>query len=225
MITWNKQNSVKKIQPNLQSPVGYSFTHSLLALAILFGLSSWLHCGRNDNHKNTKPPLTSGNTKAKNPKPMTNKLPSPATHFENAHSLTPTSNLIAWFKKNAEQGGKRSRFKLPVVIVLSDKLPRSVDRAFIGTSPEDASSSHDRVLLELDDGGLSIGLMARLGQICGQEANVCALWLEGYWGPLVIGPPMPPPPGADPNAHAFAVLAIGELITEENSALQVQIAK
>jgi hypothetical protein len=125
-------------------------------------------------------------------------------------TLQPSAQLLSWLEKNAkDEAGKRRVFRLPVVVRFEDEHRLALGPAYIGVSEE--SLGVDRVALALDDTGLKTSLLDHLNQRCAKPATGCALWLEGYWGPLVKAGPSFDPPGGD-KTHPFAVLAVGDLI-------------
>jgi hypothetical protein len=125
-------------------------------------------------------------------------------------TIQPASQLLSWLEKNArDEAGNRRIFRLPVVVRFEDEHRLALGPAYIGVS--EASLGSDRVALALDDTGLKVSLLDQLNQRCTRPATVCALWLEGYWGPLVQAGSSSDPPDGD-KTHPFAVLAVGELI-------------
>ena len=129
---------------------------------------------------------------------------------------------MGWLKKNATRKGHRTLFKIPVVVLYTDKHRFGIGRAFVGTSIKDPGD--DKLPLQLDDTALGISLRDRLRQKCDKKAAGCALWIEGHWGPLLQGgPKIPPTPGKTAPAHRFAVRAVGGLV--KDNAAKAMIAK
>ena len=123
-------------------------------------------------------------------------------------AVRPADELLDWLGRNAKDpDGKRRRFRLPVVVSFEDPHRVTLGSAFVGVSLE--SSGHDA--LTLDDGALGISLLERLGELCPEKRASCALWLEGYWGPLVEGLPGGNRSG---ERRTFAVLKVLTLVSQ-----------
>lgn len=116
--------------------------------------------------------------------------------------IQPTHELLHWLERNVKGAdGKRRRLRLPVVVSLGEPYPLGLGRACVGISLE----SSNEIALTLDDSALGISLLERVRTLCVDNGVSCALWLEGYWGPLLERPP-----GAIGGAeqHTFAVLTV-----------------
>ncbi len=99
--------------------------------------------------------------------------------------ITPSNELLNWLNSQAEKmGDKRKRMRLPVVIQLDPTYRDRVTEAYIGG--ESGTRSEDKIFLDLDDSGMSMGLIRQLKGLCNQEASTCGVWLEGYWGSLLV---------------------------------------
>ncbi len=136
------------------------------------------------------------------------------------HALTPASALKAWLEKNARQGDRRTRFKVPVVVRSKDGFALGYTEAFVGTST--AGAGGDKLSLALEDTALGISLLDRLRSKCPKGARSCAIWLEGHWGPLV---PAGPTGGTKSGSHPFAVRHVGEVIPSGTRNARVTIVK
>lgn len=138
--------------------------------------------------------------------------------------IQPYDQLLRWLDSVGTAGKSRRLLKLPVCIQFVDISHWAIASAHIGTDIEDLA--HGALVLSLDDGGLGQSLLSVLQTLCPPDSDSCALWLEGYWGPLLT------PVGKEPHGikedgssasdqskdselQWFAVLSIGSLITAE----------
>ena len=129
------------------------------------------------------------------------KTPQPPTDFVPGPALTPTGALLTWLE--ATRSPVRRRLRIPVRIRFSDhRLGLAGAVLAVGEPPKDA------LRLSLDDSALGISLLERLRHRCPPATPVCAIWLEGAWGPLLSGPTGLPAP----KAHPFAVRGVGALV-------------
>lgn len=128
-------------------------------------------------------------------------------------SIRPSAALLDWLQKNARgAAGKKRRFRLPVVARFEDEHRLAIGAAHIGTG--EGALGADAIALALDDTGMANPLLDALTQRCPKGQASCALWLEGYWGPL-LDAPMPEfgAPSADGEKRwPFAVLQVHEVI-------------
>lgn len=119
-------------------------------------------------------------------------------------SLQPACVLVDWIERHARtETGTRRLFRLPVVVRF-DLYRIAIESACIGTSEADMDSSS--VHLRLDDTGMGMSLPSQLRVYCKDHSRVCAVWLEGYWGPLVELPL--PELGSDERSKPFTVLKV-----------------
>lgn len=99
--------------------------------------------------------------------------------------IRPASALLESIERHDTGSvGKRSRLRVPIVAFFEDEHRLALRRAVVGVSLEDSNE----VALHLDDSGLGISLIDRLRRLCAADATTCAVWVEGYWGPLLEDP-------------------------------------
>lgn len=109
--------------------------------------------------------------------------------------------LLGWLESNPG-----TPVRLPVVIHFGDEYRLDYGEVFVGTRT--GPSPDGAIHLELDDGGMSIGLFDLLRERTADGNNGMAVWLQGRWGALV------PMPGFDddfdevPHRHAFSVFEL-----------------
>lgn len=134
--------------------------------------------------------------------------------YRPGHPLTPKASLLAWFKKNAKKQRRRTLFMIPVVISAKNGFGAGRDRAFIGSSARDPGLK--KLHLKLDDGALGISLDTQLRHRCGKTAKTCAVWLEGHWGPHLLGSPRVPwTDGKGTKRYPFAIRKVGSKVIEK----------
>jgi hypothetical protein len=121
-------------------------------------------------------------------RPLRKGDPEPGFEFEPGPPVTDTAGLTAWLEANR---GKRLR--LPIVIELEEPGGR-IKRSRVGS-----------IELRVTDLALGIPLRERIAQKCGQDAQRCALWLEGRYGET---PPFPD------DLPQYEVIKVGELVDE-----------
>jgi hypothetical protein len=95
-----------------------------------------------------------------------------------------------------------------VVVRFEDHYRLTLGAAHVGVSASDLGS--DPIALRLDDGALGVSLLETLSEKCPKPAEACAVWLDGYRGPLVAMPDDDEP--GEPKKWPFAVLRVHELI-------------
>jgi hypothetical protein len=113
---------------------------------------------------------------------MTPKKSTP-TNYSAGPAIKPSSKLLNWLNEQATVSDSRKRFRLPILIRFEDPYRLAICEAFIGAADTDVDK--DTIFLSLDDTGMSMSLMSILEDICPQETDACAVWLEGFWGPLL----------------------------------------
>lgn len=118
-------------------------------------------------------------------RPMDTQIqPSDEPTLEPGPALRPASALLAWLEASAgnDDGGRRL-FRLPVVVRFEDRYRLGLGAAHIAASASDLTP--DAIALELDDTAMGIALLDQLRSRCPAGVDACAVWLDGYWGPLV----------------------------------------
>jgi hypothetical protein len=110
--------------------------------------------------------------------------------------------LLKWLESS---DGKRIR--LPVVIHFGDEYKLDYGPIYVGT--QTGSAPEGAIHLELDDGGMSVGLFDQLLDRPVDNNHGLVLWLEGRWGALVSMPDFDDDPsGGGPERHPFSVFEI-----------------
>lgn len=128
-------------------------------------------------------------------------------------AVEPAGPLLAWLNQSAKgEGGKRRRFRLPLVVRFEDEYRLGYGDVFVGRSLKAAPA--DAIHVSLDDTALSSPLLQSIAARCPKEAPGCVLLVEGYWGPLVEGgPPDIAMPG-EAKKWPFAVLTVHGLLPD-----------
>ena len=91
---------------------------------------------------------------------------------------------------------------------------------YIGTATGEPPA--DAIHLELDDGGMSVGLFESIVERPTDGNNGMVLWLEGRWGALVEMPDFDD--GLDeegPKRHPFSVFEIAGEVAPDTTHIQV----
>lgn len=92
--------------------------------------------------------------------------------------------LVAWL--DTQRG---VMLRLPVSFSPAPENVLAQRRAWLGSV---ATVGAAKLLeIRLDDTALGIALPDQLRTFCPDKGTGCLLWLEGTWGPLVDGPPLP----------------------------------
>lgn len=152
--------------------------------------------------------------------PMT---PATPVKMTEGPAVQPTGALVEFLNQNARSSaGKKRRFKLPVVVRFEDEHRLAIGAAHIGGDA--AAPGADAIALSLDDTAMSIALLDTVSQRCPKGQASCALWLEGYWGPL-MDTPMPEFGASQPGERRwpFAVLRVHEAIAPGAQGLHIQV--
>ena len=155
------------------------------------------------------------------PTPQSRRLksrPRPVS-FQVGPPIQPYDQLLLWLNQLDtlhQRGQSRRLIKLPVCIQRSEPDRLGLGPAHIGSTLEDLK--HGAIHLKLDDSALGESIYSRFQFLCPQDAHYCALWLEGYWGPLL------PSPLSEDRANTltsqstadgpftFAILTVGDRI-------------
>lgn len=151
---------------------------SLVAVALLATLASG--CRNRAPAADMTPP-----SNLHEDRPMDTQIqPSDEPTLEPGPALRPASALLAWLEASAgnDDGGRRL-FRLPVVVRFEDRYRLGLGAAHIAASVNDLAP--DAIALELDDTAMGIALLDQLRSRCPAGVDACAVWLDGYWGPLV----------------------------------------
>jgi hypothetical protein len=102
--------------------------------------------------------------------------------------ILPREALIAFFESQEH----KPTVKIPVILSFSDEADEEV---YIAVS-EDIDAA-DKVLLDLDDSGLGVGMEERVEAAFGDQ-RICHAWLIGKWGALLEIPGLELPEGTYP---------------------------
>jgi len=173
----------------MQAFVLTSFARGLCVIALLAG------CTKNGD---------------KNAVPKTLTPPTPGA-FQAGPPVSEPATLLKWLQTKARtKAGKRRLFRLTVTVHFQDSYQLGMGDAHIGLT---ADAPAGAIKLDLDDGGLGISLLDTMRSRCPNK-DVCSLWLEGYWGPL-----LEPPPGLDKgdDGHPFAVMRVHKFIADHKA--------
>ena len=157
-------------------------------------------------------------------KPLT---PAPARTYVDGAALDDDAALLSWLEAS---GGKALR--LPVRLTFDDEHRLAIQAATVGGVP-----------LKLDDTAMGVAVLDQVRRLCPAGEPGCTVWLEGTWGAVLSGVPMPglsgpggpglagPGPGlvgpggpgpAGPTRHPFAVRRVGGPVDGTPTAAQIE---
>lgn len=92
--------------------------------------------------------------------------------------------LIEWLNNNFSDITKRKILRIPVLVIFEDKYRISIKDVFIVSSYQNIDKN--KIRLKIDDSGMGISFIDRIKTICPENKLSCHVWIEGYWGPLLI---------------------------------------
>ncbi len=122
--------------------------------------------------------------------------------------------LLNWLESS---DGKRIR--LPVVIHFGDEYKLDYGPIYVGTAT--GAPPADAIHLQLDDGGMSVGLFDSIVGRPTDANNGMVLWLEGRWGALVDMPDFDDGFDEGPKKHDFSVFEIAGDVAPGTTHIQV----
>ncbi|HLP88058.1 MAG TPA: hypothetical protein VK184_05560 [Nostocaceae cyanobacterium] len=158
-------------------------------------------------------------------RPMFPKRPEKPVNFTPTVKIKPSNLLLNWLN-NIAKANSRSRklIRLPVVILSDSSYTIGINSAFIGVSEKDLNK--DSILLDIKD-KMGISLLSRASMMCPKGSKSCAIWLDGYWGSLLM--PESSPSSLDsenqgePKKWPFTVRRVHKLVEESDLGEEVTV--
>ncbi len=132
------------------------------------------------------------------------KVQQPPRSFVAGPTIQPGDLLLEWLEQTG--GENRRLIRLPIVVSKDDGQLGYMKHAQIGGQP-----STDGVRIKIDDTGMGMPIQMHLENRLDSETGWVAVWLDGYWGPLLKGPVIP----GVASGHVFAVLSVGETVASD----------